>query len=248
MANTKLAGKPCIARDNWARYLYGRDRGHLEYMAQAKKCEGMYLGGGEQWEEDSKAQLEAEHRPWYEFNEVMPSINSAVGYQIQNRMDIAFKPRGAQGDMQRATILQKVAMQIADSSSLHWVETKVFSDGLIEQRGYYDIRIHYDNNIKGEIAVSDLDPRDVIPDPDAKSYDPDKWGDVTITRWLTLDEIEQLYKKPARAKAEQSNDAGQDFGDTDDDGTRNKFGNTDTGLAGDGAFAKTTMIRAEYHF
>lgn len=218
------------ARENWARYQYGKDRGHIEYTEQAELCERMYLGGGEQYSEADKAILRSEGRPFYEFNEVLPSVNSAIGYQIQNRMDIAFKPRGAQGDMQRATILQKVAMQIAYSSSLHWVETKVFSDGLIEQRGYYDVRIDYDNNIKGEIAVSDLDPRDVIPDPDAKSYDPDKWGDVTITRWLTLDEIEQLYKKPARAKAEQSNDAGQDFGDTDDDGRRNKFGNTDTGL------------------
>jgi hypothetical protein len=29
---------------------------------------------------------------------------------------------------------------------------------------------------------------------------------------------------------------------------RNKFGNNHNGPAGDGAFAKTTMIRAEYHF
>lgn len=218
------------ARDNWQRYCYGKDRGHNEYTEQAAKCEGMYLGGGDQWSAADKAILTEQQRPFYEFNEILPSVNSAIGYQIQNRMDIAFKPRGAKGDMEVATILQKVAMQIADASSLHWVETKVFSDGLIEQRGYYDIRIDYDNNIKGEITVSDLDPRDVIPDPDAKSYDPDKWGDVIITRWLTLDEIEQLYKKPARIKAEQSNDAGQDFGETDDDGRRNKFGNTDTGL------------------
>ncbi|MBP6616374.1 MAG: genomic island protein [Burkholderiaceae bacterium] len=218
------------ARDNWQRYQYGKDRGHIEYTEQAAKCEGMYLGGGDQWSDADKAILNAQKRPFYEFNEILPSLNSAIGYQIQNRMDIAFKPRGAKGDMEVATILQKVAMQIADASSLHWVETKVFSDGLIEQRGYYDIRIDYDNNIKGEIAVSDLDPRDVIPDPDAKSYDPDKWGDVIITRWLTLDEIEQLYKKPARVIAEKSNDAGQDFGDEDDDGLRNKFGNTDTGL------------------
>ncbi len=29
---------------------------------------------------------------------------------------------------------------------------------------------------------------------------------------------------------------------------RNKFGNNHNGPAGDGAFAKTTIIRAEYHF
>jgi hypothetical protein len=34
------------ARNNWHRYLYIKDRGHIEYMAQARRCEGMYLGGG----------------------------------------------------------------------------------------------------------------------------------------------------------------------------------------------------------
>ena len=29
---------------------------------------------------------------------------------------------------------------------------------------------------------------------------------------------------------------------------KNKFGNNSDGAAGKGAFAKTTMIRAEYHF
>ena len=29
---------------------------------------------------------------------------------------------------------------------------------------------------------------------------------------------------------------------------KNKFGNNASGAAGSGAFAKTTMVRAEYHF
>ena len=218
------------ARENWQRYCYGKDRGHIEYTEQAARCEGMYLGGGEQWIAADKAILTDQKRPFYEFNEVMPSVNSAVGYQIQNRMDIAFKPRGGKSDLETATVLQKVAMQIADSTNLHWLETKVFSDGLIEQRGYYDVRIGFDRNMFGEVTIFDLDPRDVIPDPDAKSYDPDKWGDVIITRWLTLDEIEQIYGKDARLKAEASNDHGQDFGDMDEEVPRNRFGTVNTAL------------------
>lgn len=212
------------ARENWLRYQYGKDRGHIEYTRQAAKCEGMYMGGGSQWSDADKAILTEQRRPFYEFNEVKPSVNSAVGYQIQNRMDIAFKPRGQKSDLDVATILTKVAMQICDSAMLHWKETQVLSDGLIEQRGYFDVRMNFDRNIKGEIEVSVLDPRDVIPDPDAKSYDPDKWGDVIVSRWLTADEIEQLYGKPARTKAEESGDEGQDYGDDDEEERRNKFG------------------------
>lgn len=215
------------ARENWARYLYGKDRGHLDYLPHAARCEDMYLGGGRQWSPAARAQLALERRPGYEFNQIMPSVNSAIGYQIHNRMDIAFKPRGGDSDLFKATILSKVTMQVADLCALHWHETQVFSDGLIQQRGYFDVRMSFDNNIKGEVVVGTLDPLDVIPDADAKSYDPDKWGDVIITRWLTLDEIEQIYGKKARKRAEESRDAGQDFGDLDDEVPRNKFATRD---------------------
>lgn len=182
------------------------------------------MGAGEQWSAEDKALLDAEGRPYYEFNELMPSVNSAVGYQIQNRMDIAFRPRGGASDMEKATILSKVVMQIADQNKLHWKETQVFSDGLIEQRGYFDIRMNFDKNIKGDIDIQFLDPRDVIPDPDAKSYDPASWADVTVSRWLLLDEIEERYGRPARDAAEKSGDDTTDFGDTDEETERNRFG------------------------
>ena len=128
------------ARSNWQRYQYGKDRGHLDYLPHAARCEDMYLGGGRQWPAEVRAELERAHRPVIEFNQIKPSVNSAIGYQIQNRMDIAFKPRGGAADLGTATILSKVAMQVADLSHLHWHETQVFSDGVIQQRGYFDVR------------------------------------------------------------------------------------------------------------
>ena len=221
-----IVGYDDQARENWARFLYGKDRGHLAYMEQARKCEGMYLGGGRQWDEQAKAQLQAEGRPCYEFNEIMPSVNSALGYQIQNRMDIAFRPRGGESDMDKATVFGKVVRQIADQSFLHWKETQVYGDGLIQQRGYFDIRMCFDDNIKGEIQIETLDPMDVIPDPDAKSYDPDDWADVTVSRWWTLDLIEQYLGVKARDKAENTHDYGPDHGEADMETERNKFGST----------------------
>ena len=146
------------AQENWARYQHGKDRGHIDYMEQAQKCEGMYLGGGEQWSTEDKALLRSQRRPFYEFNEIMPSINSALGYQISNRMDIAFKPRGENGDLATATVLSKVVMQVCDMTAQRWHETQVYGDGLIEQRGYYDLRMNFDTNMKGEIELATLDP------------------------------------------------------------------------------------------
>lgn len=215
------------AQENWLRYQYGRDRGHYEYMELAKWCERMYLGGGRQWKAEDRAILALQRRPAYEFNEVMPAINAAVGYQIQNRMDISYKPRG-QGDHETALSLSKVVKAIADHQRLHWKETQVYTDGLIQQRGYYDVRMDFNQNILGDISIAVLDPLDVVPDPDAKSYDPDEWADVIITRWPTLKEIEGLYGEKAAKLAEKTSEDEEDFGSIDgEDVERNKFGSED---------------------
>lgn len=212
------------AAANWARYMYGRTRGHDDYCIWAKVLEGMYLGGGLQWSEEDKQALLEQGRVLHEFNEIAPAVNSTIGYQIHNRMDISFKPRAGQADEELASVRSKLAMQIADMNMLHWKETDMFTDGLIEQRGYYDLRISRDDNILGELDVDVLDPRDVIPDPDAKSYDPDDWNDVTVTRWMILDRVEELFGEKIRLKVESFRPSETDFGTDDASGTRNRFG------------------------
>ena len=68
------------ASENWARYLYGKDRGHTDYLIHAARCEDMYLGGGRQLTPEQRAALIMARRPGYEFNQIMPSVNSAIGY------------------------------------------------------------------------------------------------------------------------------------------------------------------------
>lgn len=235
MTNTTQATGDTAAQQNWDRYRYGIERGHLSYIFRAILCERNYLGGGLQWDDADRAQLTADGKPALEANEIMPALNSAIGYQIHNRMDIAFRPRKAVSQA-TADIRSKLAMQIADNNKLHWTETGVYADGMIEQRGFYDCRMGYDDNVLGELRITDLDPRDVIPDPDAKSYDPMKWGDVIVTRWYSLDEIEALYGQKVRDLVESTHGAEgeQDFGDGideagDDGGERNKFGDNQTG-------------------
>ena len=214
-----------LARQAWDRYEYGKARGHGDYCARAKDLEGFYLGGGLQWREEERQAMQDEGRPALEFNEILPAINAALGYQIHNRLDIAFRPRGREADQATADALSKVAMQIADRNALHWVESQVFADGLIEQRGYYDVRVSFDASTTGEVTLTALDPLDVVPDPDAKSYDPDHWSDVLVTRWLSLDEVETLYGEPVRLQVEEDFYAVEgDFGDGDHTAPRNKFG------------------------
>jgi hypothetical protein len=235
---SKALSERKIAQDNWDRYEYGRQRGHREYVRRARRLEDLYLGGGRQWIKKDRDAVEAAGRPALEINEIMPAVNAAIGYQIANRVDISFKPRGGLANQEKANVLSKVAMQVADNQRLHWKETEVFSDGLIQQRGYFDIRIGFDDSLRGEVRIGVLDPLDVIPDPDAKSYEPEGWGDVIVSRWLTLDEIEEHYGKKARNKADEAIAGAMivgetDFGESEDgDEERNKFGNTEVQSAG----------------
>lgn len=228
--SSRKADPSAVARENWAYYEYAKQRGHFEYCKTARRNENFYLGGGLQWDADVKAKLEQEGRPTLEINEIADAINTALGNQVSNRANITFRPRGNGADDEVAATLSKVAMQIADNNDFQHKETEVAADGFIQQRGYFDIRIETDTNLYGEIRIENLDPMDVIPDPDAKQYDPDTWGWVIITRWLLLDEIESYYGSRARAEVEEnlSREEGEDFGESELDGVRrSKFGDDD---------------------
>ena len=187
-----------IASAQWDRYTRARDNGHLEYISHAKRCDAFYRG--DQWDDSDVAALEAEGRPALTINTVLPTVNTVLGEQSTRRADVQFKPR-RNGDAEVAHTLTKLYMQIADSNKLDWVEQQVFSDGLIlDGRGYFDVRMDFSDHVEGEVRITAKDPLDILIDPDAKDSNPESWNEVFETKWMTLDEIEELYGKK---KAEQ---------------------------------------------
>jgi hypothetical protein len=174
-------------------------RGHVDWMAHAMRLEDYYLAGGKQWTDTDREAMENgdNPRPCFEVDIVKPAVNAIAGYQIANRVDLSFVPRGGDADAQKAKLLSKVVRQVLDNSKWRFRETEAFLDGLIQQRGYIDVRMDYQRNDLGEVALRVIDPLDGIPDPDATSYDPDDWLDWHEARWLTLDQIEADYGKQA---------------------------------------------------
>ncbi len=198
-----------LVRQNLDRFQYGILRGHRNYVETARTNDNFYLGGGLQWNEEDKTFLSSAGRPAHENNGIFPAVNTAIGMQLQGRVDISFKPRGGASDEEIAQTLSKVVMQVCDDIKYQWKETQVFADGMIEQRGYFDYRISFDDTMTGNIETRILDPKDVIPDPDAQDYDPETWQDVIILRWMTFDDIEQLYghEKAVQVEAMHGTDA-----------------------------------------
>lgn len=185
------------ARDIFERFGDIYMRGHEDFMKDARRQEDYYLAGGRQWRREDRDELESDGRPCYEADVVKPAVNAAAGYQIANRVDVSFVPRGGAADEKSAKLLSKVVRQQLDNANWRFKETDAFLDGLIQRRGFIDIRMDYSKSDLGDIALRVPDPLDCLPDPDGKTADPDDWADFHESRWLTLTQIEYSYGKDA---------------------------------------------------
>ena len=179
-----------IVDNNWARYVRARDAGHTDYIKTAIKCDRYYRG--EQWDQTDIDALDSEGRPHLTINTILSTVNTILGEQSSKRADVLFKPRRNSSD-EVAAVLTKLYMQISDNNQYDYLESQVFADGIIQDRGYFDIRMNFDDHIEGEVLITAEDPLDILPDPDAKDYDPTTWNEVIKTKWLSIDDIEQQY-------------------------------------------------------
>jgi len=209
------------------KYLSAMQRGHEDYQREAKYCEDMYLGAGRQWtakEDDRRVQQELIEagKPTLELNLIQSSVRTILGYQTQSRMNIAYQPR-EYGDFKVAEVLTKIALYELDRNKFPWLESQVFEDGLIQGRGYFDLRISYEKDPNGQIEITTLDPLDVIPDPDAKSYNPKDWNYVMITKWVPLEQLKIEFPKKYRKLYTSMLANENDWGSQSEGQERNKF-------------------------
>ena len=184
--NTELADKI------WLRYAYCRDNGHTKFVEKADKCDRFFIG--DQWDPTDRALLEANRRPVLTINKIISTVSNVMGEQIYNRAETTFRPR-AKASAETADVLSKVYKQISDNNQLDWKRSDLFADGIIRSRGFLDVRIEYGDNAQGEVKIENLNSKNVIIDPDGEEYDPDTWGDVFTSKWVTPDDIEVLYSK-----------------------------------------------------
>jgi hypothetical protein len=249
MAEPTMKDERTIARETWDRYQYGRQRGHDSYVPKAKRLEEFYLGAGRQWSDNDRRKVEASGRPCIEINTIFPAVNTAIGDQLKSRADISYRPRNNQTDDAIADTLTKITRQICDDIGYVWLESAVFCDGLIQQRGFIDLSMSFQDNALGEVAGMVLDPLDCIPDPDANGYDPETWGDFIRLRWMTLDEIGQIYGQKKARQIENSGESSAESSEQADD--RNAFGDSDTNTIGStwvqGAITRYMVIDRQHY-
>lgn len=218
-----------VASEQWERYVYCRDNGHLDFLAKARLCEDYFAGYPDlQWDPQVAAELRRQRRPNLTINKVLSTMSSIMGEQIDLRTEIAMKA-AAGATSESADTLTKLFKYIGTKNQLPWARSEWFADGGITSRGFLDLRMNFEHSATGDATIDCLNPRNVIPDPDASEYDPDKWNDVIITQWMTADDIQHLYNEKdadlLRAKAQSVWEYGYDSIDQ----LRDRFGGTAAG-------------------
>ncbi len=211
-----------LANEVWCRYAWLRDNGHLDYVKKATICEDFFVGL--QWDPNDLALLRSYRRPALTINKIISTVSNVLGEQIFNRTDIAFKPRNEGASSEVADALTKVFMQIGDNNQLNWVRSDVFADGIVGSRGFFDVRLDFTDSLRGEVRIEQLNPKNVLIDADADEYDPDKWGDVIITKWMSPDQIEMLYSKADADLLRGRQDSYFPYGYDSIDRDRDRFG------------------------
>ena len=220
----KEAEELTLAKSQFDAYTRARDNGHEEYIHMAKKCDAYYRG--EQWDDFDMQMLDDQGRPALTINTILPTINAVLAEQSSKKADIQFKPRGG-GEQNVADVLTQVYAYIADNNKLDWVEQQVFSDGLIQDRGYFDVRVDFEEHVQGEIKIEAKDPLDILIDPDAKHYDPRTWNEIFETKWMSIDEIEETYGQDKADKLRMLAETGTTLGADSMEYEEERYGDTD---------------------
>ncbi len=197
---TDTARERDAALENAERYANARDSGHLDFVKKARRCEAFFHGyENKQWDPSVAAQLKSQRKPVLTINKIFPTLSTVMGEQLQNQVDISFRAANG-GDPDVATALDKTWVYLTNENHLDWVRSEVADDGFIKSRGFFDVRVLFDNNLTGDIVIRRENPYNVVLSTDDSSYDPDNWNEVFLTKWVTGDNIRLLYGKKEAAK------------------------------------------------
>lgn len=181
-----------IASEQWTRFQYCRDRGHLQFIEKADRCDAFFRG--EQWRQADLNALALQRRPALTINKIISTLGTLFGEQIYNRSETIFRP-SAGAMPETAEALTKVFKQFSQGNQLPWVRSELFADGVIRSRGFLDLRLDFTDSMVGEARVVNLNSKNVVIDPDGEEYDPDQWMDVFITKWITPQDVAVLYSE-----------------------------------------------------
>lgn len=175
---------------------------HNVWAKKAKTC--IDFLEGRQYTDEELAIMREVRRTAITINKMAPLFRLVLGYQSSNRMDISYLPTSdSQSSEKVAEILTMLTKVEGNREDLKFKDTEVFADGLATGRGFWDMRLCFDNNDLGEVKVDVCDPFSVFIDPDANTYDlNDSAAYIQGSVWTDIDHIGATYGQAAAEAVE----------------------------------------------
>ena len=175
-------------------------RPHNIWAKTAKECTDFLEG--RQWSPEAQAEMDRMKRPTIKINKIAPLWRLVMGYQTSNRFDATFLPTSdSQSSEDLADCLSNVWKTEGNRMDMPFVDSDVFADGITTGRGFWDMRLSFEDNDLGEMAIKCDDPFSIYMDPDGSEYDLEKNGYIQESRWASLEEIGTCYGKKAADSA-----------------------------------------------
>lgn len=107
---------------------------------------------GKQWDTFNKNKLEEQNRPALTINDIGQNVDELCGYQRQQRTDIHYLPI-EDGDQKVADILNIVVRVLLDRCGYHREESKAFEDQVVAGRGWLNMYLSREKDIRGDLVV-----------------------------------------------------------------------------------------------
>lgn len=180
------------AKSNYDNFRYCYENGHQNWLDRAARA--IRFRNSEQWDPVDLAKLRRAKRPALTLNIIASLLRTSKGMQRVLRNDVRFSPV-SDADNGAAAVMDMLWMHIQNENGFDELETEIYERGLVTGRGYYDIRMEFDHNLRGNVKITGLRSQDVVLDPCIEQYKPETWPQVVTTRWFNPLDIEHLYGK-----------------------------------------------------
>lgn len=182
------------ARENFQLYSYCRENGHEDFLKRTEVNTRFYVG--RQWSEAELDVLAEDNRPHLTVNEVFRTSLAILGELSQHSADVRFSASASEYD-KTAEALDQLYIHTANQNNKEMLDQKVRMRGLLFGRGYYDIRVDFEENMKGQIKITAPRVQNIVLDPDIEDDDVKTWSRFFRTRWMSYNDISLTYGKAA---------------------------------------------------
>jgi hypothetical protein len=168
---------------------------HNEFIVWQKIYDEIEKGyqwlAGEQYTLDEVSWYESQRRPVNVFNLLFPHVNTVMGDFLENDDRERVFPKG-QADPGVAAALEDVLDHIHFNNDAKTLEAETLLAALVKM-GWTYTRFSNEKEIGGSIVIGNVDEMEIMFDSRAKDYFLDDAKYLLRSRWLTTDDILNLW-------------------------------------------------------